>query len=206
MAITLSILNGFSKFFHCWKERIFPTKHIILPTIHLVSVKEFRESIKNWQSYHLYMSLVYYFLGHSVYYIFSCYVVAHKGRALRNTSSHLCLSVCPFVLMSCACPLCKNENNTEKWNVVDRFFMTNVVDLAFWCYEVKNEGHQDLQILATKCAIVYRWHNISRCGGIVHKNYHMPRTYPGTPLKVKGQGQKVSISLSICVWHQDLQL
>ena len=34
MVITLSILNGFSKFFHCWKETKISNKiHIMLPTI-----------------------------------------------------------------------------------------------------------------------------------------------------------------------------
>ena len=34
MAITLSILNGFSKFFHCWKAKYISNKtHVVLPTI-----------------------------------------------------------------------------------------------------------------------------------------------------------------------------
>ena len=37
MAITLSILNGFSKFCHCWNEKQISNKtHVILPTIPLV--------------------------------------------------------------------------------------------------------------------------------------------------------------------------
>ena len=56
MAITLSILNGFSNFFHCWKEnKIFYKTHIILLAIPSVC----------WQSYHHEFS--YYVLGHSVY-------------------------------------------------------------------------------------------------------------------------------------------
>jgi len=34
MAITLSILNVFSKFFHCWKAKQISNKtHVVLPTI-----------------------------------------------------------------------------------------------------------------------------------------------------------------------------